>query len=529
MSSDIYAKPDLSKKVRYNRKVEEDGAEWEEREVNIYESTDRMGDNHTDLQSQEGGPQTQKLPPVQTRPYRAAALCVGVLCLLMMAGVIVLSTCYVSVTLEKEQLQIRYNDLNNSYTQLQGQLSDTKGNNSQLQSRYETLSENHSQLQDEVKRLKEKLKDVSVTLEKEQLQTRYNDLNNSYTQLQEQLSDMAGNNTQLQSRYETLSENHSQLQDEVKRLKEKLKDVSVTLEKEQLQTRYNDLNNSYTQLQGQLSVNNSQLQSRYETLSENHTQLQDEVKRLKEKLKDVSVTLEKEQLQTRYNDLNNSYTQLQGQLSVDNSQLQSRYETLSENHTQLQDEVKRLKEKLKDVSVTLEKEQLQTRYNDLNNSYTQLQGQLSDMKDMAGKNTQLQDEVKTLKEKLKEKRCPGGWERFGCSCYFKSTEEKTWSESRTDCQSRGADLVIINSKEEQEFVSNLNVNGLSWIGLTTKQKTGSTWEWEWVDGSLLTETFWPTRQIEDPTYRSRVACCDQQGKWTQRYYYYYARNWICEK
>ncbi|XP_050925034.1 CD209 antigen isoform X4 [Lates calcarifer] len=478
MSSDIYAKPDLSKKVRYNRKVEEDGAEWEEREVNIYESTDRMGDNHTDLQSQEGGPQTQKLPPVQTRPYRAAALCVGVLCLLMMAGVIVLSTCYVSVTLEKEQLQIRYNDLNNSYTQLQGQLSDTKGNNSQLQSRYETLSENHSQLQDEVKRLKEKLKDVSVTLEKEQLQTRYNDLNNSYTQLQEQLSDMAGNNTQLQSRYETLSENHSQLQDEVKRLKEKLKDVSVTLEKEQLQTRYNDLNNSYTQLQGQLSgmkVNNSQLQSRYETLSENHTQLQDEVKRLKEKLKDVSVTLEKEQLQTRYNDLNNSYTQLQGQLSVDNSQLQSRYETLSENHTQLQDEVKR------------------------------------------------------LKEKLKEKRCPGGWERFGCSCYFKSTEEKTWSESRTDCQSRGADLVIINSKEEQEFVSNLNVNGLSWIGLTTKQKTGSTWEWEWVDGSLLTETFWPTRQIEDPTYRSRVACCDQQGKWTQRYYYYYARNWICEK
>ncbi|XP_050925037.1 CD209 antigen isoform X5 [Lates calcarifer] len=467
MSSDIYAKPDLSKKVRYNRKVEEDGAEWEEREVNIYESTDRMGDDHTDLQSQEGGPQTQKLPPVQTRPYRAAALCVGVLCLLMMAGVIVLSTCYVSVTLEKEQLQ-----------------------------------------------------------------TRYNDLNNSYTQLQEQLSDMAGNNTQLQSRYETLSENHSQLQDEVKRLKEKLKDVSVTLEKEQLQTRYNDLNNSYTQLQGQLSgmkVNNSQLQSRYETLSENHTQLQDEVKRLKEKLKDVSVTLEKEQLQTRYNDLNNSYTQLQGQLSVDNSQLQSRYETLSENHTQLQDEVKRLKEKLKDVSVTLEKEQLQTRYNDLNNSYTQLQGQLSDMKDMAGKNTQLQDEVKTLKEKLKEKRCPGGWERFGCSCYFKSTEEKTWSESRTDCQSRGADLVIINSKEEQEFVSNLNVNGLSWIGLTTKQKTGSTWEWEWVDGSLLTETFWPTRQIEDPTYRSRVACCDQQGKWTQRYYYYYARNWICEK
>uniref|UniRef100_A0AAQ6IDH6 C-type lectin domain-containing protein n=1 Tax=Anabas testudineus TaxID=64144 RepID=A0AAQ6IDH6_ANATE len=46
-------------------------------------------------------------------------------------------------------------------------------------------------------------------------------------------------------------------------------------------------------------------------------------------------------------------------------------------------------------------------------------------------------------------KCPEGWTRFGCSCYFKSTEKKTWSESRTDCRRRGSDLVMINSKEEQ--------------------------------------------------------------------------------
>ncbi|XP_038580083.1 C-type lectin domain family 4 member E-like isoform X2 [Micropterus salmoides] len=80
------------------------------------------------------------------------------------------------------------------------------------------------------------------------------------------------------------------------------------------------------------------------------------------------------------------------------------------------------------ISVTLEKDQLQTRYDKLNNNYSELQGQIS------------------------EKWCPEGWKRFGFSCYFKSNEEKTWSDSRLDCYTRGAHLVIINNKEEQVSV-----------------------------------------------------------------------------
>lgn len=38
---------------------------------------------------------------------------------------------------------------------------------------------------------------------------------------------------------------------------------------------------------------------------------------------------------------------------------------------------------------------------------------------------------------------------FQCNCYYKSGELKNWTESRRDCQSRGADLVIINSDKEQ--------------------------------------------------------------------------------
>ena len=55
MSEDIYANADMSKKVRYNRTVQEDKEEWEEREVEIYESTDVIRDDHTDNQSHGGG------------------------------------------------------------------------------------------------------------------------------------------------------------------------------------------------------------------------------------------------------------------------------------------------------------------------------------------------------------------------------------------------------------------------------------------------------------------------------------------
>uniref|UniRef100_A0A3P9C3J5 C-type lectin domain-containing protein n=1 Tax=Maylandia zebra TaxID=106582 RepID=A0A3P9C3J5_9CICH len=98
------------------------------------------------------------------------------------------------------------------------------------------------------------------------------------------------------------------------------------------------------------------------------------------------------------------------------------YNDTKKNHTELQDE-------LQDTKTSLT--QLQSRYDELSKNHSQLQ-----------------EEVKKLKEKIEEK-CPEGWMRFGCSCYFKSTEKKTWSDSRRACQDKGADLVMINSKEEQ--------------------------------------------------------------------------------
>ena len=41
------------------------------------------------------------------------------------------------------------------------------------------------------------------------------------------------------------------------------------------------------------------------------------------------------------------------------------------------------------------------------------------------------------------------WTAFGHSCYFLSAEDRMWNESRLDCRERGAELVVINTREEQ--------------------------------------------------------------------------------
>ncbi|KAL6467071.1 hypothetical protein MHYP_G00248750 [Metynnis hypsauchen] len=123
------------------------------------------------------------------------------------------------------------------------------------------------------------------------------------------------------------------------------------------------------------------------------------------------------------------------------------------------------------------------------------------------------------------KEIPQIWKIFQSSVYYISTEKKTWDEGRQNCRDRGADLVIINSREEQEFVENLSNSKDNWIsiGLTDREKEG---DWKWVDGSALTTAYWDSGNFLD-SQDCAVNGFTGEDKWYDRpcnepYY------WMCE-
>ncbi|XP_056439938.1 C-type lectin domain family 4 member M-like [Gadus chalcogrammus] len=111
------------------------------------------------------------------------------------------------------------------------------------------------------------------------------------------------------------------------------------------------------------------------------------------------------------------------------------------------------------------------------------------------------------------------------SVYLISTTKKNWTASREDCLQRNADLVVINSREEQEqifrFVSRLM--GTSWLGLSDRDTEGT---FKWVDGTPMTSSW----RHGKPRVDGGAKYCVVAGEdgWSEepcdRQHY-----WICEK
>uniref|UniRef100_A0A3B3HYY4 C-type lectin domain-containing protein n=1 Tax=Oryzias latipes TaxID=8090 RepID=A0A3B3HYY4_ORYLA len=126
-----------------------------------------------------------------------------------------------------------------------------------------------------------------------------------------------------------------------------------------------------------------------------------------------------------------------------------------------------------------------------------------------------------------KKGCPEKWIRFGSSCYFFSGESKTWDEARESCRAIEADLVVINTKEENEFISKLNKQKF-WIGLSDRDLEGT---WKWVDGSSL-DLFWASGQPDNhkggEDCGHMLAYFESPGLWND-VQCSFAMQWICEK
>ncbi|KAG7313966.1 hypothetical protein KOW79_022462 [Hemibagrus wyckioides] len=120
-----------------------------------------------------------------------------------------------------------------------------------------------------------------------------------------------------------------------------------------------------------------------------------------------------------------------------------------------------------------------------------------------------------------------GWISFSSSIYYISNEVKTWHESRQDCEKREGDLVIINNKEEQEFITKHLGNKRAWIGLSDKDTEG---EWKWVDGKPLTTAYWYETEPNNQGDEDCAEISDNPGmkNWND-FLCFNERIWICEK
>ncbi|CAM2097408.1 unnamed protein product [Caretta caretta] len=85
--------------------------------------------------------------------------------------------------------------------------------------------------------------------------------------------------------------------------------------------------------------------------------------------------------------------------------------------------------------------------------------------------------------------CPEHWFQHGKKCYCFSTGYKPWLESREACSSHGSRLLLIEDKEELDFVNPLAA--FRWIGLS-RDKTYR--PWMWGNGTALSTDWFPVKK-----------------------------------
>ncbi|XP_063355853.1 C-type mannose receptor 2-like [Pelmatolapia mariae] len=128
-----------------------------------------------------------------------------------------------------------------------------------------------------------------------------------------------------------------------------------------------------------------------------------------------------------------------------------------------------------------------------------------------------------------KKTCPVGWSKFNHSCYLLSERSGSWDAARRDCRYRGGELVVIDSPEEQNFLSTITTEEV-WIGLNDKEQEGT---WKWVDGTPLTLMYWGIRQPDNggednDGEEDCVYVRTEWGRFWNDHFCSYSHQWICE-
>ncbi|XP_078507254.1 natural killer cells antigen CD94-like isoform X2 [Lissotriton helveticus] len=118
--------------------------------------------------------------------------------------------------------------------------------------------------------------------------------------------------------------------------------------------------------------------------------------------------------------------------------------------------------------------------------------------------------------------CPYKWLSFRQKCYFISEQLESWNFSNLYCQSRHAKLLIIDDKNEKDFIDGKEIGrSYFWIGMKYNKRNS---EWTWLNGSTLQKGSIPMRSGEPGNF------CGSYSN--QEIFPLYCNNkakWICEK
>ncbi|XP_038153816.1 collectin-12-like [Cyprinodon tularosa] len=126
--------------------------------------------------------------------------------------------------------------------------------------------------------------------------------------------------------------------------------------------------------------------------------------------------------------------------------------------------------------------------------------------------------------------CPLGWLNYKNKCYFFSKVMHSFNDSKTNCESKSATLLIICDEEEQKWLERQIVHkGYFWMGLTDREEENV---WRWEDGTVPTFTKWKPGQPDNwgHQHQSGEDCAGliHEGLWND-FFCEDSIHFICEK
>jgi hypothetical protein len=95
--------------------------------------------------------------------------------------------------------------------------------------------------------------------------------------------------------------------------------------------------------------------------------------------------------------------------------------------------------------------------------------------------------------------CPPNWDQFGQSCYMLTKHAKSFDKTRKVCQTLDADLAVVKSKQQHDFIHSLmkakNITNI-YLGATDRESES---HFKWVDGTMVDDgyTKWDENQPDD--------------------------------